>query len=202
MDEPFSALDPLIKCHLQNELLNLQKSLHKTIVFVTHDLAEALKIGTRIAIMQEGSIIQIGTADEIFLKPKNDVVKNFISHIDHTKLLKAKALMTSIKDLKIHHNDASIVLDSSGAYRCLLDETGRPRRSLCHDAEGRIVPWTLFQSGTFCENDLVLGHEYLLIKDIINAVGRTKRPMVIQDQAGKMVGAINQDSILQALSTK
>ncbi len=202
MDEPFSALDPLIRSHLQQELLHLQKTLHKTILFVTHDLDEALKIGGRIGIMQDGKIIQIGQAEDIVNNPKTVYVKNFVAHIDQTRLLRARAIMTSIADLPKHQMDSSIMLDENGRYRCLLDEGGRPRRSLCGDVEGRIIPWTLFQSGTFSQNDIVLGNEYLTIKDVIEAVGRTRKPMVIQDKAGKMIGAITTDSILHALAMK
>lgn len=202
MDEPFSALDPLIRSHLQQELIHLQKSLNKTILFVTHDLDEAIKLGNRIAIMQDGKVVQVGHAEEIVAHPKTQYVKEFIAHIDQTKLLRARAIMTSISELKINVTDSSIVLDQSGNFRCLLDDGGRPRRSKCGDHEGRIVPWTLFQSGTFTENDLVLGNEHLMIKDVIDAVGRTKKPMVIQDQAGKMIGAVTTDSILNALAIK
>lgn len=202
MDEPFSALDPLIRSHLQQELLLLQKSLHKTIIFVSHDLDEALKIGSRIAIMQDGAIVQMGKAEEIIAQPKTNVVRNFVAHIDQTKLLRAKALMTAMDELKKNESDTSVMLDGTGNFRCLLDENGRPRRSLCHDIEGRIIPWTLYQSGTFSEYDIVLGNEHLMIKDVIDVVGRTKRPMVIQDQSGKMIGVITTESILEALSSK
>lgn len=201
MDEPFSALDPIMRVHLQQELLHLQKSLNKTILFVTHDLDEALKLGTRIAIMHDGHVVQIGRAEEIVSHPKTPYIKEFVAQIDQTKLLRARAIMTSIADLKIG-NDSSIMLDNAGNFRCLLDEGGRPRRSVCGDFEGRIVPWTLFQSGTFTEHDIVLGSEHLMIKDVIDAIGRTKRPMVIQDKTGKMIGAITTESILTALAMK
>lgn len=202
MDEPFSALDPLIRCHLHQELLQLQKALNKTIVFVTHDLDEALKLGSRIAIMQDGKIIQVGRAEEIVGNPKTLYVKNFVATIDQTRLLRAKTIMTALAELDIDKNDSSVMLDQSGVYRCLLDESGRPRRSLCRDMEGRIIPWTLFQSGTFNENDIIMGNEYLMIKDVIEAVGRTRRPMVIQDKSGKMIGAVTTDSILNALAVR
>jgi glycine betaine/proline transport system ATP-binding protein len=202
MDEPFSALDPVLKGHLQQELLRLQKTLKKTIVFVTHDLEEALKIGSRVGIMQDGKIIQIGTPEEVVAGPKSQYVKDFVQNIDQTRLLRARAIMTSIGQLKFSNDQMSVTLDQSGVYRCLLDENGRPRRSVCNDLEGRIVPWTLFKSGSFNENDIILGHEHLLIKDVINAVGRTKRPMIIQDKSGKMVGAVTTDSIMNALSMK
>lgn len=202
MDEPFSALDPLIRSHLQQELIHLQKTLNKTILFVTHDLDEALRLGSRIAIMQDGKVIQIGHAEEIVSNPKTPYVKNFVAHIDQTRLIRAKSIMTAISELKINESDSSVFLDRTGNYRCLLDENGRPRRSVCGDIEGRIIPWTLFQSGSFSQNDIILGSEYLMIKDVIDAVGRTKRPMVIQDKNGKMIGAVTTDSILNALATR
>lgn len=82
MDEAFSALDPLLRVEMQKELLYLQIKLKKTLVFVTHDIEEAIRLGNRIAIMQEGSIIQIGTPKEILLQPANDFIKEFISGID------------------------------------------------------------------------------------------------------------------------
>lgn len=202
MDEPFSALDPLLKCHLQQELLHLQKNLEKTILFVTHDLEEALKIGSRIAIMQEGQIIQIASPEDLIANPKNKYVREFVQHIDHTRLLRARAIMTSVTELEFSDDHSSVALDARGNFRCLLDTDGRPRRSICGDLEGRIIPWTLFQCGTFNENDIILGHEHLTIKDLIGAIGQTKRPMIIQDKTGKMVGAVTTDSIMKALSTK
>lgn len=202
MDEPFSALDPLIRTHLQQELLHLQKALNKTILFVTHDLDEALKLGGRIAIMQDGKIIQVGHAEDIVKRPKTQYVKDFVAHIDQIKILKAKAIMTSMADLKFNEPECSVQLDQRGEYRCLLDDRGRPRISLCGSAKGRMVPWVLFQSGSFTENDIVLGNEHLPIKEVIGALGRTKRPMVIQDQSGKMVGAITADSLFSALANQ
>ncbi|MEH7883659.1 ABC transporter ATP-binding protein [Bacillus sp. JJ1609] len=83
MDEPFSALDPISREKLQDDILNLQKTIKKTIVFVTHDMQEALKLGDRICIMKEGEIVQVGTPKELIYHPKNDFVKEFIGDVDH-----------------------------------------------------------------------------------------------------------------------
>ena len=91
MDEPFSALDPLLRRKLQDELLALQQRLRKTIVFVSHDLDEALRLGDRIAILQGGRIIQTGTAQEIVSHPATDYVREFISHINPRTVLKGSA---------------------------------------------------------------------------------------------------------------
>ncbi len=93
MDEPFSALDPLIRTEMQGELLDLQARLHRTIVFITHDLDEALALGDRIAIMKDGAVIQVGTPQEILLDPADDYVRAFVQHVDRTKVLTAAALM-------------------------------------------------------------------------------------------------------------
>jgi glycine betaine/proline transport system ATP-binding protein len=93
MDEPFSALDPLIRTKLQDELLSLQKNLKKTILFVSHDLDEAMKIGNRIAIMEGGRIVQMGTPEDIILRPANAYVAEFVAHMNPLNVLKAGSIM-------------------------------------------------------------------------------------------------------------
>ena len=92
-DEPFSALDPLIRREMQDELLNLQKTLNKTIVFITHDFLEALKIGDRIAIMKDGVIVQIGTPEEIVAHPVDAYVREFTKDVPRVKVLTARSIM-------------------------------------------------------------------------------------------------------------
>lgn len=93
MDEAFSALDPLIKSEMQDQLLELQETLQKTIVFITHDLDEAIKIGDRIVIMKDGVIEQIGTAEDILTDPASDYVKAFVEKVDRKTIITAKSLM-------------------------------------------------------------------------------------------------------------
>ncbi|MGF1728186.1 choline ABC transporter ATP-binding protein [Photobacterium kasasachensis] len=100
MDEPFSALDPLIRSQLQDELLELQRQLNKTIVFVSHDLDEALKIGNNIAIMESGKLIQHGKPEEIVLKPNSQYVKDFVAHTNPLNVLRGRSLMTETSDLE------------------------------------------------------------------------------------------------------
>ena len=92
MDEPFSALDPLIRRQLQDQFMELSKKLHKTTVFITHDLDEAIRIGDRIAIMKDGRIVQIGTPEEIVTKPKDDYVRDFVDGISKLKLVFANSI--------------------------------------------------------------------------------------------------------------
>ena len=97
MDEAFSALDPLIRSEMQNILLDLQSELHKTIIFITHDLDEALKIGDRIAILRDGSMVQDSDPQKIIMKPADDYVSDFIKDINRARVIQAKSIMTPSK---------------------------------------------------------------------------------------------------------
>ncbi len=108
MDEPFSALDPLIRAKLQDELLELQQKLNRTIIFVSHDLDEAFKIGNRIAIMEGGRIVQCGTPQEIFSKPADDYVTEFVAHMNPLGVLRAGDIMSAASELAVDQVDASM----------------------------------------------------------------------------------------------
>ena len=92
-DEPFSALDPLIRRDMQDEVIRLQKELHKTMIFITHDLMEALKLGDRIAIMKDGAFVQTGTPEEVVAKPADDYVADFIRDVPRAHVLTARTIM-------------------------------------------------------------------------------------------------------------
>ncbi|WP_424210655.1 quaternary amine ABC transporter ATP-binding protein [Streptomyces sp. BI20] len=96
MDESFSALDPLIRRDMQDQLLELQRTLRKTIVFITHDLNEAMRLGDRIAVMRDGRVVQQGTAEDILTRPADDYVASFIQDVDRSRVLTADAVMTTL----------------------------------------------------------------------------------------------------------
>ena len=98
MDEPFSALDPLIRRQLQDEFIRLSKILKKTTIFITHDLDEAVRIGNRIAIMRDGKVVQIGTAEDIVMNPADDFVADFVAGISRLKVVRAHAVMQTIPE--------------------------------------------------------------------------------------------------------
>ncbi len=105
LDEPFSALDPLIRRQMQDEFMRLQEQLHKTIVFITHDFLEALRVGDRVAIMKEGRFIQVGTPSEIVLKPASDYVRDFVQDVPRIRVVKASDVMLPVGkvDDDCHH---------------------------------------------------------------------------------------------------
>ena len=123
MDEPFSALDPLIRSKLQDELLQLQAELKKTIIFVSHDLEEALKIGTHISIMEGGRIVQTGTPEEIVLNPANDYVREFIANVNPLSVLTAWNVMRDKRELE-DAGDGWVWLDRRATTRFKIDEHG------------------------------------------------------------------------------
>ena len=111
LDEPFSALDPLIRTDLQDEVIRLQKSLNKTVVFITHDLDEAIKIADRIAIMESGSIVQIGTPEDLVVRPATDYVRRFVSKVPPARVVTAGSLMTP-SDVKMDQISPVLVSDT------------------------------------------------------------------------------------------
>lgn len=122
MDEPFSALDPLIRTRLQDELLSLQAKLKRTIIFVSHDLDEAFKIGNKIAIMEGGRIVQAGRPEEIMRNPANDYVADFVTHMNPLSALKAEDVMSQVG----HRFPSTIAYDASlhDAMKMIGDEDG------------------------------------------------------------------------------
>ena len=129
MDEPFSALDPLIRDRLQDELLDLQDKLNKTIIFVSHDLDEAAKIGNRIAIMEGGRVIQLGTPQEIVQKPATDYVAEFVGHMNPLGVLRARDIMQQLGDRT----------PDDGAARCTARTPVRDVIAIRRDAEGPVM---------------------------------------------------------------
>ena len=125
MDEPFSALDPLIRTKLQDELLALQAAVKKTILFVSHDLDEALKLGNSIAIMEGGRIVQTGTAEDIVLRPADAYVAEFVQHMNPLNVLKARTVMRPLAALRRDGN-GMVWLDHDGRYAVALDDGQRP----------------------------------------------------------------------------
>ncbi len=107
MDEPFSALDPLIRRQLQNEFMKLASQMNKTTVFITHDLDEAVRIGDRIAIMRDGRVVQTGTPEDIVMNPGDDYVADFVAGISRLKVVRAHAVMQSIEGFESTHGTLS-----------------------------------------------------------------------------------------------
>jgi len=111
MDEAFSALDPLIRKDMQDELIDLQSTMKKTIIFITHDLDEALRLGDRIALMKDGVIVQVGTPEDILVNPANDYVEKFVEDVDRSKILTAQHIMKRPETVNIEKHGPRVALE-------------------------------------------------------------------------------------------
>ena len=133
MDEPFSALDPLIRRQLQFEFIKLSKQMKKTTVFITHDLDEAVKVGHRIAIMRDGKVIQVGTPEQIVTKPADEYVEDFVKGISRLKVVEAKSIMTPIDQFKKENGklpDQTIKMKENDILSKLIEQSVTNNASL------------------------------------------------------------------------
>jgi glycine betaine/proline transport system ATP-binding protein len=199
MDEPFSALDPLIRDKLQDELLLLQKDLKKTIIFVSHDLDEALKIGNRIAILEGGRIVQCGAAEDILLQPANAYVAEFVKHMNPLNVLRGGSLMTPAGALL--RKDDEVILDRGGRIRLRLDAEGRPVGVTLDGAAGTLAKADGTTGETSNEGgfDVVVAPIDLKMRSAISLRRSSGNPIVLVDQLGRMAGLCGDDEIYRAL---
>ncbi|MGA0530620.1 choline ABC transporter ATP-binding protein [Hansschlegelia sp. KR7-227] len=199
MDEPFSALDPLIRDKLQDDLLSLQKRLKKTIVFVSHDLSEALKLGNRIAIMDGGRVIQFGAAADIMLRPANAYVAEFVKRMNPLDVLSADTVMTPTAELPREAD--CILMDDGGKARLTLDGAGKPIGFSVDGRAGQIGEIDV--RGTCCvEGDLMIAPFDLPLKSAIDARRQTNYPIAIVDHLGRLAGLCDHTEIYKGLLQK
>ncbi len=192
MDEPFSALDPLIRNHLQDELIELQQSLKKTIVFVSHDLDEALKIGSHIAIMEEGRIVQYGTPEDIILNPANDYVARFVAHMNPLNVMKASSLMTPIAQ----------ALPDLGTLELTLDK--HMHLSEVRFGSAKLTPVNaadLNAENPAEASNIVIASTDTGMREIIEFRHATGQPVLLADD-GKIIGIIGDNEIYRGILRK
>ena len=143
MDEPFSALDPLIRRQLQSEFIKLSKQMKKTTVFITHDLDEAVRVGHRIAIMRDGKVIQVGTPEEIVVNPADDYVADFVKGISRLKVVQAKSIMQSIEKFENKNgklsNDLEIVKENDLLSKLIETSASKDKPVIVHNSQNQIV---------------------------------------------------------------
>ncbi|PZF76660.1 choline ABC transporter ATP-binding protein [Aestuariivirga litoralis] len=200
MDEPFSALDPLIRTKLQDELLQLQKQIKKTILFVSHDLEEALKIGNRITIMEGGRIVQSGAPEDIVLKPANDYVRDFIANVNPLSVLTAWNVMRALHELE-KDADGWVWLDKRRTTRFRLGTDGKV---VAAERDGHPATWV---SCDHVETPVDEGHRPVFwarpgtsLKVVMLAIHNTDvAPVAIFDENDRFLGAIGVRNVLQAV---
>ncbi|RUU43698.1 choline ABC transporter ATP-binding protein [Mesorhizobium sp. M6A.T.Ce.TU.002.03.1.1] len=199
MDEPFSALDPLIRTKLQDELLQLQAELKKTIIFVSHDLEEALKIGSHITIMEGGRIVQTGAPEDIVLRPANDYVRDFIANVNPLSVLTAWNVMRDRRDLD-HGEDGWVWLDRRKTTRFKIDEHGLVAAA---ERDGKPAFWVSCADVEAQPEEtaqVFWANPGTSLKTVMLAMHRSQTaPVALFDDQSRFVGAIGIRDVLSAV---
>lgn len=203
LDEPFSGLDPLIRRQMQDELVQLQSELHKTMIFVTHDLQEALKIADRIAIMQDGSIIQIGTPEEIIANPASEYVQEFVRDAYPATVLTAGSIMED-PEPEVHTWQGpqvvhTLIHRSKRDYAFVLDKNNRPVGFVSH----RAVTDLIRRGGASLEEAMDKEYEScnpeMTVEELFPLATASPHPIAVVDEAGKLIGCIRNTTIIESM---
>ncbi|CEL89601.1 quaternary amine ABC transporter ATP-binding protein [Streptococcus sanguinis] len=203
MDEAFSALDPLIRREMQDELLDLQAEHERTIIFITHDLNEALRIGDRIAIMADGQIMQIGTGEEILTNPANDFVREFVEDVDRSKVLTAQNIMTTPLTTNIDIDGPTVALNrmkkEEVSMLLAVDRKRRLKGSLTAEAARDARKQHQALADVIDKNVRKVTQE-TLITDIFPLIYDSPAPLAVVDDKDKLVGVIIKGRVIEALA--
>lgn len=202
MDEPFSALDPLIRREMQLELLDLQERLKKTIIFITHDVNEAFKLGDRVAVMKDGRIVQIGTPEEIIEAPANDYISEFIKDIDRSKVFQAEHIMikpNALVSIKDGPHVAVKEMEENGISSVFAVDRGRRLKGLVtiDDAIKGIKEKLSLEDVMQQDITSVKPDEY--VSDLIPKALESRFPLVVTDDENKLLGIILRVHVLSGL---
>ncbi|WP_199671563.1 glycine betaine/L-proline ABC transporter ATP-binding protein ProV [Salinisphaera sp. Q1T1-3] len=210
MDEAFSALDPLIRTEMQDELLRLQSEQARTVVFITHDLDEAMRVGDRIAIMQSGRVVQVGTPEDIVRKPANDYVRSFFRDVNVSHVFSARdvakrnqltvieragmSVRAALSRLDDHGRDAAIVHDR---HRCYLGTVSVESLRIC--LEGLAADDEGDLEAAFVD-DVPQVSADTSINELLEPVASSPYPVPVVDADGRYLGAISRAVLLRTLS--
>lgn len=203
MDEAFSALDPLIRRDMQDELLEMQETMQKTIIFITHDLNESLRIGDRIAIMKDGEVVQVGTGEEILTNPANEYVRRFVEDVDRSKIITAENIMERPQTLIMGHDGPRIAkqrMQAEGLSNMLVVNKQKQLLGYVTDqdvlkaiAEDLTIEEILRQGVPEVSKDKLMSELYDLIHD-------SETPIAVTNDDHRLLGIIVRSHVLGALA--
>ncbi len=202
MDEAFSALDPLIRSDMQQQLVELQKRLHKTIVFITHDLDEALRLGNHIAILKDGELRQVGTPEEILNSPADDYVRRFVMDVNRARVVTAKSVAEEIPTLAASELNsetaAAVVSRSSFGAAFVLAADG----SLIGGMNQRLIDscgGSINEAQLLPVVRLVNG---VVIEEVLHTSATNELPLAVTEETGALIGAVTRQGLMTAISRK
>ncbi|HKK91630.1 MAG TPA: ATP-binding cassette domain-containing protein, partial [Desulfobacteraceae bacterium] len=204
MDEAFSALDPLIRRDMQDELLALQEKMQKTILFVSHDLDEALKLGDRIVLMKDGVIVQQGTAEEILTNPANDYVAKFVEDVDMSKIITAENVMVKPLELSYYETDGP----KAAIHR--MNKAGSDYLFVRKDKrlKGVVTIEDTVAANKKGEKDLhtILKEDHTVVaadtpaNELFNIINDNPYPIAVVNEDQKLVGVVTKTSLFTGLA--
>lgn len=202
MDEAFSALDPLIRKDMQDELLELQHNMKKTIIFITHDLDEALRIGDRVALMRDGSVVQIGTPEEIMINPANKFVERFVEDVDLSKVLTASHVMRRPETISPDRGPRvalQLMRDSGVSNLYLVDRAKKLIGVItAEDAAAAIKSGQTLMDIAIQDVPTFRPDQHL--NELFEIVGSSRIPAAVVSDSGRLLGIIVRGAVLSALS--
>ena len=199
MDEAFSALDPLIRRQMQDELMEIQNELRKTILFITHDLNEALRIGDRVCIMKDGAVVQIGTPEEILTKPATGYVAEFVQDVDQGRVIEVSEVMDDPDPINLTMSLREAIThigDRAGAF--VVDEAGRPIHLLTTADGLRTGRMGTTELGPALRSDFENASGEDHFNDIYAAAGRGL-PIAVIDKTGALIGNLDPRRIMEEM---
>ncbi|PTK60838.1 glycine betaine/L-proline ABC transporter ATP-binding protein [Staphylococcus nepalensis] len=205
MDEAFSALDPLIRRDMQDDLLELQERLQKVIIFITHDLNEALRIGDRIALMRDGKIMQIGTGEEILTNPANDFVREFTEDVDRSKVLTAENIMEHPLTINVETDGPNVALQRMRKEEVSMLLAVDRKRYLKGSITAENALDAREQGKTLkdvIDKNVQKIDRYALITDIFNLIYNSPAPLAVVDETDRVIGVVVRGSVIGAMSDK
>lgn len=202
MDEAFSALDPLIRKDMQDELLELQSKMKKTIVFITHDLNEALRIGDQIALMKDGSIVQIGSPDEILMQPANKYVERFVEDVDLSKVLTASHVMVKPETITIERGPRVALQFMRDRGVSSLYAVDKEKRLLgvitADDASNALKEGQSLEQ--IMQREVPIAAPDTLLNDLFEIMSNAKLPVAVIGDNGRLQGIVIKGAVLAALA--
>jgi len=201
MDEPFSALDPLVRKDMQFELLQIQRKLKKTIVFITHDIDEAFKMGDTVCIMKDGKVVQIGTPEELTMNPADDYVKEFIESADRSKVATVKNIMitpSSIVKCKESPDRAVRVMRDNNLSSVVVIDNDMQLKGILTLQEALEARGSGKHAEDLCRQIPNVGPD-TMVADIIPMASEAWYPIAVTDEGGGLLGLVTKASILSSL---
>lgn len=202
MDEAFSALDPLIRKDMQDELLDLHDSVGKTIIFITHDLDEALRIGDRIALMKDGNIVQIGTPEEILMSPSNEYVEKFVEDVDLSKVLTAGHIMKRAETVRIDKGPrvALTLMKNLGISSIYAVDKQKQLLGVINAADAKKAAESDLSLQDILNTEFTTVPESTYLTEIFDVVSDANIPIAVVDEKQRMKGIVVRGALIGALA--